>query len=198
MKLLLVAVCFGVLCASTLARDIDQDPKKSSAVADPAFPPYVGKKDLVKRLLRAKEASGKTFSEIAADLGLTNVYTAQLFYNQQQLHAETVAALRKAVPALKDEDIADMQDAPFRSYEPTNIQEPSIYRLTEAIMHGGESIKALISEKFGDGIMSAIGFYITVDKMVGLEGEPRVVITMNGKFLPFIEQKVAGNVAQRS
>jgi hypothetical protein len=37
---------------------------------------------LVARLLAAKEASGKTFSEIAEEVGLTNVYCTQLFYNQ--------------------------------------------------------------------------------------------------------------------
>jgi cyanate lyase len=72
-----------------------------------------------------------------------------------------------------------------------------VYRLYEAITHGGESLKALINEEFGDGIMSAIGFYCTVDKMVGSEGEPRVVITFNGKFLPYVEQKVEDNVAHR-
>lgn len=45
----------------------------------------------------------------------------------------------------------------------------------------GEAIKALINEEFGDGIMSAIGFYATVDKMTGNEGEARVVITFNGE-----------------
>jgi cyanate lyase len=36
-----------------------------------------------------------------------------------------------------------------------------------------------------------------VDRAEGLEGEPRVVITFNGKFLPFVEQRVEGNIAQR-
>jgi cyanate lyase len=60
-------------------------------------------------------------------------------------------------------------------------QEPSIYRLYEAIMHNGEAIKALVNEEFGDGIMSAIDFYCTVDRMEGTQGERRVVITFNGK-----------------
>jgi len=59
-------------------------------------------------------------------------------------------------------------------------QEPSVYRLYEAIMHNGEAIKAVINEEFGDGIMSAIDFYCTVDKMEGVQGERRVVITFNG------------------
>jgi hypothetical protein len=50
-----------------------------------------------------------------------------------------------------------------------------------AVPPAGEAIKALINEEFGDGIMSAIGFYATVDKMTGNEGEARVVITFNGE-----------------
>jgi hypothetical protein len=65
-------------------------------------------------------------------------------------------------------------------------QEPALYRLYEAINHNGHSLKALINEKFGDGIMSAIDFYISVDKMKGLQGEDRVVITMNGGWPPVL------------
>lgn len=55
-------------------------------------------------------------------VGLTNVYTAQLFYNQQQLQPNTVAALRKAVPALTDDDVAVMQRVPHRSFSPEVLQ----------------------------------------------------------------------------
>lgn len=48
-------------------------------------------------------------------------------------------------------------------------------------MHYGESLKALTNEEFGDGIMSAIDFYCDVEKMKGVGGEERVVITFNGK-----------------
>lgn len=43
---------------------------------------FIGKQALVSRLLAAKEATGKTFTQISKEVGLTNVYTAQLFYNQ--------------------------------------------------------------------------------------------------------------------
>lgn len=167
------------------------------AAALPAYPPALSKDDLVHRLLAAKEKSGKTFSQIAKELGLTNVYTAQLFYNQQQLKPDTAALLRKAVPALEEQDVAAMMRAPMRTYAATLNQEPAVYRLHEAVNHGGEAIKAIINEEFGDGIMSAIGFNCTVERMVGKEGEARVVITMNGKFLPYTEQKVEDNVMQR-
>lgn len=41
-----------------------------------------GKYDLVSQLLAAKEASGKTFTQISEEIGLTNAFTAQLFHNQ--------------------------------------------------------------------------------------------------------------------
>ena len=46
----------------------------------------------------------------------------------------------------------DRRPAPAR-----RVQEPSLYRVYEALCHGGDSIKALINEHWGDGIMSAIG-----------------------------------------
>lgn len=145
--------------------------------------------------LEAKEKSGKTFTQIAAECGWTNCYTAQLFHAQAQLRPEGVSRLREAVPDLEDEQVELMQRVPQRSFDPTITQEPHVYRLHEAVMHYGESLKALLNEEFGDGIMSAINFYMTVDKVIGVEGDERVVITFNGKFLPHIEQKAADNTA---
>jgi hypothetical protein len=71
----------------------------ASVAAKPAFPTSAGwgitdeegdmpagtplqKGTLVARLIAAKEASGKSFSAIAAEVGVTNVYCTQLFYNQ--------------------------------------------------------------------------------------------------------------------
>lgn len=54
-------------------------------------------------------------------------------------------------------------------------------------MHYGEGLKAIVNEEFGDGIMSAIDVYVRVNKVSGLAGEDRVVITFNGKFLPHVE-----------
>jgi cyanate lyase len=76
-----------------------------------------------------------------------------------------------------------------------SLSRPNTYRLYEAICHNGEAIKSLINEQCGDGIMSAIDFYLDVRRTVGVNGEKRVVLTFNGKFLPFIEQKSANNTA---
>eukprot|EP00252_Welwitschia_mirabilis_P009657 TRINITY_DN2235_c0_g1_i3.p1 TRINITY_DN2235_c0_g1~~TRINITY_DN2235_c0_g1_i3.p1 ORF type:complete len:133 (+),score=28.38 TRINITY_DN2235_c0_g1_i3:328-726(+) len=107
---------------------------------------------LVRELMQVKEQSNKTWSEIASETGLTNVYAAQLFRRQAQLKPETVDSLRKAVPGLSDDHIRAMMRPPFRSYDPSLMQEPALYRLQEAVMHFGESIKEVINEDFGDGI----------------------------------------------
>ena len=129
----------------------------------------IGKQALVSRLLAAKEATGKTFTQISREVGLTNVYTAQLFYNQvsplhfkrhsvnasldcfklrstcsiraiskvslailqAQLKPDRVEVFKKAVPQVKDEDIAVMKRVPFRSYDESITQEPLVYRLKE-------------------------------------------------------------------
>ncbi|KAL6883242.1 hypothetical protein ACP4OV_010656 [Aristida adscensionis] len=109
---------------------------------------------VVRRLMAAKAESGKSFSDVAAETGLTNVYVAQLLRRQAQLKPATAPALRAALPALTDDLVDLMMQPPFRSYHPDIVHEPAIYRLNEAVMHFGESIKEIINEEFGDGIAS--------------------------------------------
>ena len=59
-----------------------------------------------------------------------------------------------------------------------------IYRLHEITQVYGTSIKAVIQEKFGDGIMSAIDFSIDIQRIEDPKGD-RVLLTYNGKFLPY-------------
>eukprot|EP00304_Pavlova_gyrans_P006030 CAMPEP_0206047552 /NCGR_PEP_ID=MMETSP1466-20131121/21466_1 /ASSEMBLY_ACC=CAM_ASM_001126 /TAXON_ID=44452 /ORGANISM="Pavlova gyrans, Strain CCMP608" /LENGTH=185 /DNA_ID=CAMNT_0053422569 /DNA_START=17 /DNA_END=571 /DNA_ORIENTATION=+ len=146
------------------------------------------------RLLAAKAASGKSFDDLAADLGVTNCYAAQLMLGQAQLKPATAEKLRTALPGLNPEDVAAMVNTcPERSFDDEIIKEPNVYRTHEAVMHYGRAIKMLINEQCGDGIMSAIDFYLDVGTTTGKHGERRVVITMNGKFLPHIEQRAEDN-----
>ena len=100
-----------------------------------------------------------------------------------------------ALPTLSKSDVQAMQGAPMRGFDDAILKEPNVYRTYEAITHYGLAIKELINEQCGDGIMSAIDFYLDVGTTIGKLGEKRVVITLNGKFLPFIEQASADNGA---
>jgi cyanate lyase len=73
---------------------------------------------------------------------------------------------------------------PTKTWEKSIPQDPLIYRLYEVVGVYGDTLKEVIQEKFGDGIMSAIDFSMDVDKEESPNGD-RVVITMNGKFLPY-------------
>ena len=147
----------------------------------------------VQRCLAAKEKSGKTFDELANTLGLTNTYTCQLFLGQAQLKPDTAVKLKAALPTLTAADISAMQGAPMRGFDDEILKEPNVYRTYEAVTHYGMAIKTLINEQCGDGIMSAIDFFMDVGTTTGKLGEKRVVITFNGKFLPFIEQVAENN-----
>lgn len=63
--------------------------------------------------------------------------------------------------------------------------EPLIYRLYEIVQNYGYAYKAVLNEKFGDGIMSAIAFETKVEKEVDEAGNPWAVITLKGKWWVF-------------
>lgn len=140
----------------------------------------------------AKAAAGLTFDQIALSIGVTNAYVAQLFMNQAQLKPLTAEKLKAIVP-ISDCDLLAMQKIPFRSFDPAIMQEPLVYRLVEAMQHYGDGLKLLINEKKGDGIMSAIDMYVSLDVIKGTLDEDRIVVTLNGKFLPHVEQLQSNN-----
>ncbi|KAL3828273.1 hypothetical protein ACJIZ3_017075 [Penstemon smallii] len=156
----------------------------------------ITKARIVAELQAVKQKSGKTYGQIAEQTGLTNVYVAQLLRRQAQLKPGTATLLHAALPELTENHLQEMMQPPIRSYDPNLIQEPTVYRLHEAVMHFGESIKEIINEEYGDGIMSAIDFYCSVDKVKGVDGKNRVVLTFDGKFLPYTEQNTEHMVSR--
>ncbi|GAX16766.1 cyanate lyase [Fistulifera solaris] len=150
----------------------------------------------VERVLAAKAASGLSYDDLASKLGVTNAYCAQLLLGQAKLRKDTAAKLSAALPAITAADLESMQnDFPMRTFNDEILKEPNVYRTYEAVTHYGEAIKTIINEQCGDGIMSAIDFYVDVGTVIGKNGEKRVVITFNGKFLEHIEQKTENNTA---
>ena len=86
---------------------------------------------------------------------------------------------------LPETAVALLQVAPYKGALPTSIPtDPLIYRFYELIMVYGTSIKELIHEEFGDGIMSAIDFSMDIQREPDPKGD-RVKIVLNGKFLPY-------------
>uniref|UniRef100_A0A7S4AX43 Cyanate lyase C-terminal domain-containing protein n=1 Tax=Pseudo-nitzschia australis TaxID=44445 RepID=A0A7S4AX43_9STRA len=151
----------------------------------------------VERALAAKSKAGLSYDQIASTLGVTNTYAAQLLMGQAKLTPHTAEKLRGVLPDLSENDLKAMQtEFPMRTFCDEIMKEPNVYRTYEALVHNGESIKAIINEQCGDGIMSAIDFYCDVGTTKGHLGETRVVITLNGKFLPYAEQLSEHNDAK--
>jgi len=149
------------------------------------------------RLLNAKSTSGLSYDGLASILGVTNTHAVQLLLGQAKLTPDVAEKLSNALPTISSQDLSDMQSQfPMRSFDSEILKEPNVYRTYEAITHYGEAIKSIINEQCGDGIMSAIDFYCDVGTTTGVNGEKRVVITFNGKFLPHIVQRADDNTAK--
>jgi cyanate lyase len=135
-------------------------------------------------LVEAMQNKSVSFQQIADEIGRNVVWTASALFGQNSMdasEAEKVVALL----GLPQEASLALQVFPQKGTHaimpPT---DPLIYRLYEVVLIYGESIKAVIHEKLGDGIMSAIDFSMNIEKLENPGGD-RVKITMDGKFLPY-------------
>ena len=104
---------------------------------------------------------------------------------QPQIEAALKQVLGSGQVILGPEVAAALQQIPTKgSVGETVPVDPLIYRFHEITQVYGTTLKAIIHEMFGDGIMSAIDFTLDVQKQEDPKGD-RVVVTMNGKFLPY-------------
>lgn len=123
-----------------------------------------GKTITANRLLAVKRKSGKSYSQIAEETGLTNVYVAQLLRRQAQLKPDTALVLRAALPDLTDDLLQEMMRPPMRSYDPSLIQEPTIYRYFALPIYPSSSLFLNASK-----VLSFIGFllFVSISDFVG-------------------------------
>ncbi|KAI0514446.1 cyanate hydratase [Xylaria bambusicola] len=139
-----------------------------------------------KPLFEAKANKKLTFEAIAKELGRGEVAVAAIFYGQAQASPEDVGKLSNLLGVPKEALEASMGGFPDRGRSgPMPPVEPLIYRLYEVVQNYGYAFKAIMNEKFGDGIMSAIAFSSKVDKEVDSDGVTWVNITLRGKWLPY-------------
>lgn len=135
-------------------------------------------------LMAAKRAKGLSFADLEAAMGRDEVWIASLFYGQSTASAQEAQQLATLL-GLDGSIVEALQAYPTKGcLDPVIPTDPLIYRFYEIIQVYGMALKDVIQEKFGDGIMSAIDFILTVDKQPDPKGD-RVVVTMNGKFLPY-------------
>lgn len=141
------------------------------------------KKEMTDVILAAKKAKKTTWEALGEAVGLTDVFLVSACLGQNSLPAECADKLCEALD-LPGEVSEALQEFPSKSMDPALLQDPVIYRLQEIVYVYGPSIKAIIHEKLGDGIMSAIDFSMYINKEENPAGD-RVNISLSGKFLPY-------------
>lgn len=140
--------------------------------------------EAAERLMEAKRKSGLTFEAIGARIGRDKVWVAAALLGQATMSAAEAAQVVEMLGLGPDAGEA-LQEIPLRgSLRPGEPVDPLIYRFQEIVQVYGTAIKAVVNELFGDGIVSAIDFEMDIQRKPDPKGD-RVVITMNGKFLPY-------------
>lgn len=135
-------------------------------------------------ILAAKHKKGLKWSDIAKKVGQSKEWTTAALLGQMTLDKKQASAVGKLL-ALPPEVVAQLQMVPYKGSLPTAIPtDPLLYRFYELINVYGTTIKSLIHEEFGDGIMSAIDFSMDISRESDPKGD-RVKIVLNGKFLPY-------------
>ena len=132
----------------------------------------------------AKKKKELTWEQIAAQVGRSPVYITSACLGENSLSSEDakkLGALLDLGPAI----VSLLQSCPKKGSKSQDIpKDPLLYRFHEINLVYGDTLKELIHEKFGDGIMSAIDFTMDVEKVEDPKGD-RIKVTMCGKFLPY-------------
>ncbi len=132
----------------------------------------------------AKILKGIKWSHIAEVVGQSKEWSTAACLGQMAMTKQQAEAVGELLE-LTDEAIAWLQIVPYKGSLPTEVPtDPLIYRWYELVNVYATTLKELIHEEFGDGIMSAIDFSMDLQRENDPKGD-RVSVVMSGKFLPY-------------
>jgi cyanate lyase len=149
-----------------------------------SFSMITDRSEVTSMIRAAKVQRNISWTGVAAAIGQSKEWTTagclgQMAFSKAQ--AEKIGAIF----GLSNEALAWLQIAPHKGSLPTAVPaDPLIYRWYEIVAVYGTTIKELIHEEFGDGIMSAIDFSMDISREADPKGD-RVKVVMSGKFLPY-------------
>ena len=144
----------------------------------------MNRNDVTEKIITAKVKGNMTWGEIATRIGQSKEWTTAAMLGQMTLTAQQAAIARELFD-LTDEETAWLQIVPYKgSLQSAVPTDPLIYRWYEIVNVYGTTIKELIHEEFGDGIMSAIDFSMDIQREPNANGD-RVKVVLSGKFLPY-------------
>jgi cyanate lyase len=140
--------------------------------------------DVTEKIISTKVAKGIPWSEVALKVGASKEWVTALCLGQMTADARQAKILGKLF-GLTAEEQKWLQVVPYKGSLPTAVPtDPLIYRWYEIVSVYGTTIKELIHEEFGDGIMSAIDFSMDIVREPDPKGD-RVQVVLSGKFLPY-------------
>ncbi|HEY7325956.1 MAG TPA: cyanase [Streptosporangiaceae bacterium] len=142
------------------------------------------KKEAGEAVRAARIRLGVTWSQLAEAAGRPVAWTTAALLGQHPMTAEQAKAIGAVLDLGEDVQLALQQQPTRGALDAPVPTDPTIYRFYEVLQVYGPTIKELIHEEFGDGIMSAITFRLNVRREPDPAGD-RVVVELNGKFLPY-------------
>lgn len=135
-------------------------------------------------IISAKVSKGISWQSVSDALNLSKEWSTAACLGQMAMTKQQ-AEIVGDIFSLSDEAIAWLQIVPYKGSLPTSVPtDPLIYRWYEVVNVYGTTIKELIHEEFGDGIMSAIDFSMDIQREENSNGD-RVNVVLSGKFLPY-------------
>ena len=140
--------------------------------------------DITEKIITVKVAQGLKWENIAQKVGLSKEWVTAGCLGQMTFDAQQAKVLGE-IFGLDAEEQKWLQVVPYKGSLPTAVPtDPLIYRWYEMVNVYGTTIKELIHEEFGDGIMSAIDFSMDIVRQADPKGD-RVNVVLSGKFLPY-------------
>ncbi|MDB5831965.1 MAG: cyanate lyase [Caballeronia sp.] len=139
---------------------------------------------LTDAIIDAKIRKNLTFEQINEGTGLSIAFVTAALLGQHPLPADAAKVVAEKLE-LDEHAVRLLQTIPVRGSIPGGVPtDPTIYRFYEMVQIYGSTLKALVHEKLGDGIISAINFKLDIQAIDDPDGGKRAVITLNGKYLP--------------
>jgi cyanate lyase len=157
---------------------------ETAAVAAVARSKPMTREDVTDLIYSIKVQKGIKWADVAKKVGQSKEWTTAACLGQMTLTKDQADKVGKMFE-LPEDAVKLLQVVPYKGSLPTAVPtDPLIYRLYELVNVYGTTIKELIHEEFGDGIMSAIDFKMDIIREPDPKGD-RVIMKMNGKFLPY-------------
>jgi cyanate lyase len=144
----------------------------------------MNRNDVTEKIIATKVSKGLQWADVAMKVGQSKEWTTAACLGQMTLNGEQAKVLGD-IFGLTEEEQKWLKVVPYKGSLATQVPtDPLIYRLYEIVSVYGTTVKELIHEEFGDGIMSAIDFSMDITRSPDPKGD-RVSVVMSGKFLPY-------------